>query len=286
MDLSQICRLVLLIGFFLLLIFSGLILFWPKFGKHRAARFFCLLLSVVYLLTISYFRIRNLDLPQGAVTNYEIAEGLYTGPVIDGIPTGEGLLVTESGEKIRGTFINGYAEGVGSIVLPDGGIYNGMLSKNQMNGEGYLVQTTDQNVTVYTGVFKNGVLEGNGSIKYADGSFYEGTILNLQPNGEGVMTLSDGSTYEGKFVCGLFHGAGKFTCKSCGHIYEGNFVCGAMDGEGRLKLKNGNEYSGIWSRDKFNKRLFWCDCPYYDSNRLLAMGSSFQEDRASFFEET
>ena len=278
------CRVFELAGFFLLIGFAVFLHLRPRLHKRRLLQVICLCLSLLYLTGISVFRSQNLDLAQGEVTDFRLPEGQYTGLVKDGLPEGKGTLTLKDKSVIRASFKDGEAAGPGSITYPDGSAYNGELKHNRMDGVGCLVRT-GKATTIYTGMFKSGVLAGTGTISYADDSFYEGEIVNLQPNGKGKLVFADGSTYAGEFVSGLFHGQGTFTCKSCGHVYEGSFVCGMMQGNGTLTMKDGKQFTGVWQRDRFNRRLFWCSAPYYHNNYILSMGRPFVEERPNFLEE-
>ncbi len=286
MKMVILSRVILFAGFFLLLGFSIFLQVRPNLKKGRLLRISCLLLAILYLGTISYFRLTHLDLPQGQVTQMELPEGIYSGQVKDGIPQGVGSLTFADESVVTANFENGYATGKGRITFPDGSRYVGELQKNRMWGEGtYTLVDADGNVTEYTGSFVDGVLSGEGTIQYIDGSSYAGSIQNLQPNGKGVLLLADGSKYEGEFLSGYFHGNGNFTCASCGHTYTGSFVCGMMQGNGTLTMKNGNEYTGGWLRDSLNNRLFWCASPYYDGNYYVSMGKPFESSIPDFYQD-
>ena len=61
---------------------------------------------------------------------------------------------------------------------------------------------------VYTGTIKNGKRSGFGIIKAESGS-YTGNWENDRYNGEGKSTLSDGTSYDGIWKHGMFHGYGE-----------------------------------------------------------------------------
>ncbi len=104
------------------------------------------------------------------------ANGVYTGPVIDGSPEGEGLFRYNDESVYKGDFRKGVMSGDGRLTWPDG---------RQMEGN-----------------FIGGLLEGRGTCIWVDESRYEGEFRNGRMHGAGIFTWSDGTRFEGLFEKG------------------------------------------------------------------------------------
>ncbi|TNV80515.1 hypothetical protein FGO68_gene17439 [Halteria grandinella] len=77
------------------------------------------------------------------------------------------------------------------------------------------------------------------------GDIYVGQFdSQLRKHGSGSRQYNDGSSYEGGWQEGQWHGRGRYVCKS-GGCYEGAFVNGGRRGEGVVR-EGGREYQGIW----------------------------------------
>ncbi len=63
-----------------------------------------------------------------------------------------------------------------------------------------------------------------------------------------------GSTYEGEFKCGKFHGQGTFICN--GWTYVGALKNGLFEGKGKCTYKNAGFYDGQWLNHKANGEGF------------------------------
>jgi hypothetical protein len=108
----------------------------------------------------------------------------YSGEWRDNMPNGLGELKMienvppywASGDRLKGTFVNGLLNGKGAYTGIDGGSYNGS--------------------------FKNGLKNGYGVFNFSDGSKYEGYFKNGEFNGKGTYTDSSGNVYEGNWVNG------------------------------------------------------------------------------------
>lgn len=84
-------------------------------------------------------------------------------------------------------------------------------------------------------------------IQYRDGRKYEGliNINTFMPEGEGKSTYLNGSSYEGHWKNGEFHGHGKFTWNN-GSAYEGQYENGKKQGHGKFIYPNKKVYEGQW----------------------------------------
>ena len=81
-----------------------------------------------------------------------------------------------------------------SFTWKDGTTYNGEYLNGEANGFGTMVFP---NIGTYTGYFVNGKREGLGTFKWDVGDIYVGLWKNDKMNGNGTYTFSDGYTIRG-----------------------------------------------------------------------------------------
>ena len=75
-------------------------------------------------------------------------------------------------------------------------------------------------------------------------SFYVGEVdINNDLNGRGILTLENGTKYNGNFIKNEFTGKGNLINKE-GEYFKGNFENGIINGNGIHKLLNGCTYEG------------------------------------------
>lgn len=125
-------------------------------------------------------------------------------------------------------------------------IYEGPVIKGSIrHGDGGINTWPDG--MKFLGTFENDA-PTNGTLITAAYT-YTGTLLDMKFHGSsGVLCSSDGSTYEGEFSHGEYHGCGKYK-SSNGSIYTGNFLHGIMEGIGNIIESDGKStYSGSWKR--------------------------------------
>lgn len=96
---------------------------------------------------------------------------------------------------------------------------------------------------VYRGEFYEGYESGSGVLTLVNGSRYEGGFKDGMFHGKGIFVDVSGDTYTGDFLHGEFAGAGKSTSTD-GDSYEGDFKKWRFDGKGVLALKSGDRYAG------------------------------------------
>ncbi len=83
-------------------------------------------------------------------------------------------------------------------------------------------------------------------------AFYVGEInINNKLNGRGILTLNDGTKYNGNFIINEFTGEGTLINKN-GEYYKGNFKNGLIEGNGISKNLNGITYEGNFINGKKN----------------------------------
>ena len=116
----------------------------------------------------------------------------------------------ESGHKYDGTWIRGknIMYGKGTLIYPDGSIYDGWFKNNYPHGFGRLIWSTRD---VYEGEWAEGEMHGMGVIRYHNGNRYEGQFINHTRYGQGVLLYADGDKYDGPWKNDLEHGIATFT---------------------------------------------------------------------------
>lgn len=88
--------------------------------------------------------------------------GRYSGPLSNGLPSGEGKLVTADGSVYNGSFRDGQPNGSGSLRLGNGTVAVGAFR------DGHLVEgsTTYPDGKVVTGLLVNDEYDGPASVSY------------------------------------------------------------------------------------------------------------------------
>ncbi len=74
---------------------------------------------------------------------------------------------------------------------------------------------------------------------------YHGDLLFGLPDGEGTAQYQNGSSYEGAWKKGKYHGIGKLVDVDQS-TYVGNWDHGQKEGTGKQSFSNGNRYEGDW----------------------------------------
>ena len=132
--------------------------------------------------------------------------------------------------------------GKGTETCCDGDEYKGDWEDNKEQEQGtytYLSRWPRVQRGLPTGKYHGrGVLTGPPFESRFGREAYEGDFVEGSPHGAGRMTMPNGDTYEGRFAVGLFHGRGKYTYVN-GDVYDGDFVNGRQHGTGTLTGANG-----------------------------------------------
>lgn len=180
---------------------------------------------------------------------YRYANGdRYRGQLLEGLPHGQGQLVTTSGITFEGEFAKGALKSATKAIYSNGAVYEGEVQDNKANGKGKL---TYSNGDVYEGDFVNGIPQGKGKLTYSNGDIYEGEFAHGSYNGKGKLTLKNGRIYEGTFANGKVNGQAKDTQPS-GIVYEGQYKDGFWHGQGRLTLADGSYEEGHFENGHFS----------------------------------
>lgn len=114
----------------------------------------------------------------------------------------------KNGDKFRGTFKDGRANGFGVMK------YNYSLP-----GQG-----TEYEEAEYKGNFKAGKRDGYGTMTWSDGSSFKG-LWKSDKRADGEMVMSNGYEYRGGFSDDKLHGLA-YLLLNTGVIFHGEFVKG------------------------------------------------------------
>ena len=92
----------------------------------------------------------------------------FNGHWVDGVPHGEGRKVFPNGNWVAGNFINGYAQGHGSVFLYDVGMFEGNLRDNLPHGRGTLTFLDGYRIV---GGFSDGFVHGDVRVYTPSGAY-------------------------------------------------------------------------------------------------------------------
>ncbi|WP_022765316.1 hypothetical protein [Butyrivibrio sp. XPD2006] len=216
-------------------------------------------------------------------------DGLYTGMLSDGKPSGQAKFVVKIDDTSNWVYSGGFSDGVfsgeGTVemypckvkigVQNDEGIYSGEVNGGIINGKGTYSSALGWS---YVGDFKDGAIKGEGEVKAfpfklsyenktVEGN-YEGAVIDGIPNGKGNFEGEVESTkirYEGEWTDGALSGEGSL--KSSSYTvpfadgaertgeYEGTTFDGRADGDGIFTATNTNgdkyTYTGEFKEGTF-----------------------------------
>ncbi len=200
----------------------------------------------------------------------ELDGGVFTGQLLNGIPSGEGTWEHPDGSSYEGQWQDGSAHGYGTMIWPSGDKYEGEWQKDELHGEGTYISAdgtryegswvndmrhgygiiTWPSGDSYEGEWRGDLISGEGIMRWQDGRRYEGTFSDNMRHGEGKMTYPDGAVYDGEWQNDIKEGFGRFTFPG-GEIYEGGFSNDQMHGEGIIIYPDGTELRGTWQEGQF-----------------------------------
>ena len=72
-----------------------------------------------------------------------------------------------------GEWMNGMANGQGTVKYASGNVYSGALKDGKRHGQGIYEDTKGNK---YRGEWKNDLMHGEGTVKYASGNVYSGAL--------------------------------------------------------------------------------------------------------------
>jgi len=153
----------------------------------------------------------------------------FEGRLVDGQPSGQGVMYFADGGRFEGYFESGLQMGRGTYYLSDGGSYTGFWVRDRLNGP---VKLRDR-----------------------DGNLYEGPVVNHRAQGRGNMMFANGDRYMGEFAYGLVHGRGVMIYGSSrsgnvGDRFEGQFEQGRRQGTARYVWADGAEWEVSCQMDR------------------------------------
>ncbi len=228
------------------------------------------------------------------VTNMSWVKGIYTGEVVDGVPSGQGEYRWESGIVDKGIFSRGMLHGKGVRDWPDGERHEGQFAMDECSGQGTRWIPASNNLLGKAARFDASwktCADGQGTLTIGglpfpmrmakwrwidpplngdapaaapvksevkhysfDGGMYSGDLVDGKPNGRGEFRARDGVVDQGEFVNGKLYGQGTRTFNAGGLQYVGPFKEGKCYGEGVLRIPR----SDAREPDKFEANFTDC----------------------------
>ena len=170
---------------------------------------------------------------------WKSADGTYSGQVKWGTRHGMGTLVSADGTRYTSNWIDGYAEGPGELVLPDGRKLTGTFDMAKKEAT---VQLADG--SRYSGGFERNRFNGRGLLKRPSGAEYEGEFVDGKKEGVGVIKMPDGTKYDGRFRNDELHGNTEIRT-SDGEIIKGEYFDGKKEGVFKRFPPNNSDDAGL-----------------------------------------
>lgn len=161
---------------------------------------------------------------------------------------GLGKIINPSSGYYEGSFVNAHAEGYGVYVHNNGCTYKGFWKRDLQEGKG---KETWPNNLEYEGEYKGGKKNGQGRLTLNDGSVYIGSFFNNKIEGYGVYKWSNKCEYKGEFKNNKMEGEGVFAWPD-GRKYKGHYFNDKKNGFGEFQWPNGKIYRGHWLNGKQN----------------------------------
>ncbi len=156
--------------------------------------------------------------------------------------------VTDSAEKYFGLSVmqnsfEGTTDSLTAFII-------GWEDTLDANAKGFL-DDTDHLTTAYINEKKKeDSLTGTGTKRWGDGT-YTGAMIGGTPDGYGKIVYDDGSSYDGYWKNGQYHGKGTRVWET-GDSYTGDWVNYIRTGYGVYKWPGGGSYDGYWLNDQFH----------------------------------
>ena len=125
----------------------------------------------------------------GKATAYYDNIDSYDGHFLQGLRSGYGKYIYNTGEIYEGDFKDNLKHGFGKLIYPEKGVYHGYFESGKRHGEGVFTYPTGDS---YNGWWKDGFKDGKGTYIYkandikVKGNWLNGKILRGQwilPNG-------------------------------------------------------------------------------------------------------
>jgi hypothetical protein len=150
---------------------------------------------------------------------------VYVGPLLDGVPHGEGVITFSDGETFKKVFDKGAYEATrkfsngctysgpmyitdphgaqGTFTFADAMVVTGTFDRGRFSASKFI-----EGRGHYAGSWWCGALDAQGELKCIDGSHYIGEFADDLYQGRGDLSLSNGDKYSGEFKGGRYHGTG------------------------------------------------------------------------------
>ena len=120
--------------------------------------------------------------------------------------------------------------------------YFGQAKDGVMEGKGHMLLMDEGYLIVSE--FVNRRAQGEGAIYFSNGDYFKGQVDNETMN-NGILSLANGSVYEGSFYQNQFNWKGTMRFQD-GRVYQGDFVAGKKQGRGVFTWPDGHKYDGEW----------------------------------------
>ena len=181
-------------------------------------------------------------------------EAKYNGSWQNGVPHGNGVVIFENGDILKGTFENGL-NGTVCWKYKKGIQYDGTIKNGQPSGHGKMSVQKDGFVS-YEGEFENGNRCGKGVHYLRSGNRYEGEFKDGTYHGQGTFFYKQGSwsgewkngkTWKGKGLILFYDKDGRTT----GQFYNGYVVNGKAAGKGIMRFPDGKRFDGEFLNDNY-----------------------------------
>lgn len=114
---------------------------------------------------------------------------------------GDNVYKTDTEDIYEGEIKNGLFSGKGTLVLNTGTKYIGDFERGLFSGKGELKSNDGWE---YSGEFKNGLPDGKGEFHLTNNDVYKGSFIEGMMNGQGVYTTAKGEKFEGNFINNSF----------------------------------------------------------------------------------
>ncbi len=138
---------------------------------------------------------------------------------------------------------DGFREGYGIDVKPDGTVHEGLFTPRFNKGRVY---NTDG--SYIEGRIYNGLASGISKIITKDGDLFSG-VFSDGDQLMGMREFADGQKFSGTFKNNMFNGNGSYKWAD-GSTYEGEFKMSSINGKGVYKSSSGDEYQGEWVNNR------------------------------------
>lgn len=177
----------------------------------------------------------------------------YAGDLINGEPSGFGVITYASGDVIKGQWVDGVLSGWGQKLYADGYKYSGEFQQSKRHGYGrcYTDVAGKDDWYKHEGLYVNGAQCGYGELKNKHGT-YMGTFADNKYAGHFICQYVDGDSFEGEYVNDLRHGKGVYKYDSgAGDYskYEGMYANGKKQGLGTFTSRDGAYHTGQFVND-------------------------------------